>query len=269
MIRWRAGALALLLLVSLGACATRPPWREAVSIPPEGIAPETIVAAFEHRWQSAEDLRALARIAVTSAQGRYSTRQTFFWRRPAIIRLDTVGLFGQPTMTLVADQARASVYYPQQGTFLQGPATADTLARVIGLPLDVEDVPPLLMGALGPLLTRPTVTAYLQTDAAMYLLRFQGPDGQLIQDMWVDPERLLPHRALRYTERGVPAVDIAYSDFRHITESFPFPFEQVIWVASLETEVRLEFLTVELNPGLPPSIFQLSPPAGIPVTPLQ
>jgi outer membrane lipoprotein-sorting protein len=268
MIRWRAGVSALLLLVSLGACAVHPPSRETVTVPPESIAPEAIVAAFTRRWQSAEGLRALARIAVTSAQGRYSTRQTFFWRRPALIRLDTVGLFGQPTMTLVADPARASIYYPQQGTFLQGPATADTLARVIGLPLDVEDVPPLLTGALGPWLTGPGVTPYLQTDAGVYLLRFLGSDGQLIQDVWVEPEQLLPRRALRYTEHSVPAVDIAYSDFRHVAEGFPFPFELVIWVAELETEVRIQFLTVELNPGLPPSIFQLSPPAGVPVTPL-
>jgi hypothetical protein len=163
MTHWRAGVLALLLLVSLGACATPPPSREAGSLPPESIAPETIVAALERRWQSVEDLRALARVAVTSAQGRYSTRQTFFWRRPALVRLDTVGLFGQPTMTLVADLAGASIYYPQQGTFLQGPATAATLARVIGLPLDMEALPPLLLGALGPWLTGPMVTAYLQT----------------------------------------------------------------------------------------------------------
>jgi outer membrane lipoprotein-sorting protein len=269
MIHWRAGVLALLLLVSLSACATRPPSSESVTVLPERIAPETIIAAFEHRWQGAEDLRALARVSVTSARGRYSTRQTFFWRRPALVRLDSVGLFGQPTMTLVADPARASIYYPQQGMFLQGPATAATLTRVIGLPLDAEDVPPLLMGALGPALTGPKVTAYVQTDAGMYLLRFLGPDGKLIQDVWVEPEQFLPHRALRYTEHGVPAVDVAYSDFRPITEGFPFPFEVVIWVSDLETEVRLQFLTVEPNPGLPLSIFQLSPPAGIPVTPLQ
>jgi len=269
MTHWRAGVFALLLLVSLGACATRPPSREAVPLPTESVAPEAIVAAFERRWQSAEDLRALARVAVTSAQGRYSSRQTFFWRRPTLVRLDTVGLFGQPTMTLVADPARASIYYPQQGRFLQGPATAATLARVIGLPLDAGDVPPLLMGAIGPLLTGPTVTAYLQADAGVYLLRFLGPDGRLIQDVWVEPEQLLPQRALRYTEHGVPAVDVAYGDFRHVAEGVPFPFELVIWVPGLETEVRIEFLTVELNPGLPPSIFQLSPPVGVPVTPLQ
>lgn len=269
MIYWRTGVLALLLLASLGACATRPPSPAAVALPPAGIAPETIAAAFEQRWQSAEALRALARVSVTSAQGRYSTRQTFFWRRPAAVRLDTVGLFGQPTMTLVADPARASIYYPQQGTFLQGPATAATFARVIGLPLDVEDVPPLLMGALGPFLTGPQATAYLQTDAGMYLLRFLGRDGQLIQDVWVEPEQLLPRRALRYSEHGVSAVDIAYSDFRPIAEGSPFPFELEIWVAGLETEVRIQFLSVELNPSLPPNIFQLSPPPGLAVTPLQ
>jgi outer membrane lipoprotein-sorting protein len=269
MIRWRANVLTLLLLVSLGACATRPTPPASVSLSPPSVAPEAIVAALEHRWQNAEDLRALARVTVTSAQGRYSTRQTFFWRRPALVRLDTVGLFGQPIMTLVADPARASIYYPQQGMFLQGPATATTLARVIGLPLDVEEVPPLLMGSLGSALAGQGATTYLQTDAGLYLLRFLDPDGGLIQDVWVEPEQFLPRRALRYTDRGVPAVDIAYSDFRHITERFPFPFELAIWVADVETEVRIQFLTVELNPGLPPSVFQLTPPAGVQVTPLQ
>jgi outer membrane lipoprotein-sorting protein len=269
MIHWRAGVLALLLFVSCVACATRPTPRESVSRPLPGLAPEVILASFDARWQMAEAVRALAHVSITSAQGRYSTRQTFFWRRPAFLRLDSVSLFGQSTMSLVADPTRASIYYPQQATFFQGPATAATLARFIGLPLDVEDIAPLLMGSLRPSPAHQVATIYVQTDEGMPLLRFLGMDGTLIQDVWVDPSQVLPKRALRYTTPGLPAVDISYSDFRPIREGFPFPFELMIWVPWVETEVHIQFLTVDLNPSLPPSVFQLSPPAGVRVVPLE
>jgi outer membrane lipoprotein-sorting protein len=73
---------------------------------------------------------------------------------------------------------------------------------------------------------------------------------------------------LRYTPQGTTAVDIAYSDFRRITETFPAPQALAIWLPQAETEVRIQFLTVDLNPELSPAVFQLSPPAGVRITPL-
>jgi len=166
-------------------------------------------------------------------------------------------------MSLVADAAQVSIYYPAQGTFFHGPPTAATLARVIGLPLDVDEVAPLLMGYIRPSPAQQVSALYLQTDEGMHLLRFVGPGGQLIQDAWVDPDQLLPRRVLRYTPHGTTAVDIAYNDFRPLTEVFPVPHALAIWLPHVEMEVRIQFLTVELNPGLSSAVFQLSPPAGV------
>jgi outer membrane lipoprotein-sorting protein len=269
MSRLRACALAFLLLMGVVACATYPPPPEPASRPLPATSPESILAAFDRRWQLTEDLRALARVSILSAQGRYSTRQTFLWRRPALLRLDTVSLFGQPIMTLVADLAQASIYSPQDGTFFQGTATAATLARFIRLPLDPEAVAPLLMGYIRPSPGQRVAAIDLQTDEGMYLLRFLGPAGDLIQDAWVDPDQLLPRRVLRYTPRNVPAINITYSDFRPLTETVPFPHTLVIWLPRVETEVRIQFLTVDLNPGLSPAVFHLSPPEGARIVPLE
>jgi outer membrane lipoprotein-sorting protein len=224
---------------------------------------------FDHRWQLTEDLRALARLSVTSSQGRFSTRQTFLWRRPALLRLDTVSPFGQPIMTLVADSAQASIYYPQDSIFAQGPATAATLSRVIRLPLDAEDVAPLLMGYIRPSPRQAVSTMFLQTDANMFLLRFLGSAGELIQDVWVDPDQWLPRRLVRYSAPAAPAIDIAYSDFRPSTATLPLPHALTIWLPDVETEVRLQFLSIDLNPGLPASVFRLSPPEGARIVPLE
>jgi outer membrane lipoprotein-sorting protein len=268
MICWRAGVVAFLIVVGIGACTPRHSWREPSIQPAADISPEGILAVFDQRWQLAESLRAVARVTVTSAQGRYSTRQTFVWRRPALLRLDTLSLFGQPVMTLVADAVRASIYYPTEGAFFQGPASAGTLARVVSLPLDVEEVAPLLMGYIRPAPAQQVSTIYLQADEGMFLLRFRDGEGGLIQDAWVDPDQLLPRRVLRYAQRGLAIVDIAYSDLRLLTETFPAPHALAIWLPHAEMEVRIQFLTVDLNPALSPAVFHLSPPAGMLIRPL-
>jgi outer membrane lipoprotein-sorting protein len=268
MICIRDGVLVFLLLVGMVSCMPSPPLRVPAGQPVTDVSPQAILSAFDHRWELAADLRALARVSATSVQGRHSTRQTFLWRRPPLLRLDILSLFGQPSMSLVADAAQVLIYYPAQGTFFQGPPSAATLARVIALPLDVDEVAPLLIGYIRPSPAQQVSALYLESDEAMHLLRFVGPGGQLIQDAWVDPDQLLPSRVLRYTPHGATAVDIAYSDFRHLTEAFPVPHALAMWLPHVEMEIRIQFLTVELNPGLSPAVFQLSPPAGVQIHPL-
>ena len=268
MIHLRVSALALLLMGGLVACSPRLTRHEPIIQPTADMDAEAILARFDQRWQPAEALRALARVTVTSAQGRYSTRQTFLWHRPALLRLDTLGLFGQLVMSLIADAVQVSVYYPAEGIVFQGPATAATLARVMGLPLEVEEVAPLLMGYIRPSPAQQVAVPYLQVDASLHLLRFVNAEGALIQDAWVDPDQLLPTRVLRYTQHNMPTVDIAYSEFRLLTDTFPAPFELAIWLPQVETEIRIQFLSVDLNPTLPPTVFHLSPPEGVQVHPL-
>jgi outer membrane lipoprotein-sorting protein len=264
----RVGALAFLLVVGVVACTPRLSSRAPLVRPDADISAESILALFDQRWQLVDSLRALTRVTVTSAQGRYSTRQTFLWEDPAQLRLDTFSLFGQPVMSLVADAAQASIYYPTESAFFQGPASAATLTRVIGLPLDVAEVAPLLMGYIRPPPAHQVATIDLQADEGMYLLRFLDREGGLIQDVWVTPDQFLPRRVLRYTQHGIATIDIAYTDFKLLMETFPAPHELALWLPRTETEVRIQVLTVDLNPVLSPAVFHLSPPAGVPIRPL-
>jgi hypothetical protein len=268
MIDRRDAALAFLLLVGMVSCMTPLPLHLPAGQPLTDMSPQTLLWSFDQRWESVTELRALVRVSTASTQGRYSTRQTFLWRRPAQLRLDILSLFGQPSMSLVADAAHVWIYYPAQGTFFQGLPSTATFARVIGLPLDVDEVVPLLMGYIRPSPAQPVAAVNRQADAGMHLLRFVGLDGQLVQDAWVEPTQLLPRRVLRYTPHGTTAVDIAYSDFRPVTESLAVPYTLAIWLPHLEMEVGVQFLTVELNPGLSADVFQLSPPAGVQIRPL-
>jgi outer membrane lipoprotein-sorting protein len=269
MTRRREVLLALLLLLSMMACAPRFHQPPAV----DGVLPtrsaEDILAPFDQRWQRLEEVRALARVSVTSQQGRFSTRQTFLWHRPSLIRLDTVSLFGQPTMTVVADATQVSIYDPSQGTFFRGPSSTANLARFIGLPLATEDLAHLLTGYIRPGPGAPIAGIHVQADDGTYLLRFLHPGGGLLQDAWVDPSQWLPTRVVRYGPHTLPVLDILYGDFRILAESIAFPFRLAIWLPRTDTEILIQFLDVDLNPGLPLSVFQLSPPEGTPIVPLE
>lgn len=269
MIPWHIIGLSVLLWLGVFGCARVPLPREPLAIPPFSRSAEAILQTFEERWQVVEALRALGRVSYAGSQGRYSTRETLLWQRPALLRLEAVTIFGQPSMVLVADARRASVYYPQQGVFYEGPSTAKHLARFIGLPLEVEDLAYFLAGYIKPAPGQRTTWVHYDTDQGAHLLRFLCDTGGLLQDAWVDPEQLFPVRLIRYNEQGAVAVDITYSDFRPLTEAFPFPFQLAIALPLVQAELRIQFLAVDLNPGLNPSVFRLSPPEGTRTVPFE
>jgi len=270
MTRWRIGGVSLALLLAALACARAPHPREMAGYP-SPPPPEAILQIGEQRWQRVEELRALGRVSYAGAQGRYSTRQTLLWRRPALLRLETVSIVGQPTMVLVADAARTSVYYPQQDVLYEGPSTAANLARFIGLPLAVADVTRVLSGQIEPesMGSRPSWARVQQeVDQGLSLLRFLDQDGELLQDAWVDPGRVLPLRVIRYDNRGAIAVDVRYSDFRQATEGFSFPFHLEISLPLVQASLQIRYLSVDVNPGLSSSLFRLAPPPGTRTVPL-
>jgi len=135
----RIGAFSFALVLGGLACTPLTPPRSRVAVPLHAITSDEILHTVDLRWHSVQDVRALARISVRSAKGRYSARETFLWSRPATLRLETLNVAGQPFMALVADPEGVSIYYPHEGVFFQGPSSATNLARFIGLPLDVEE----------------------------------------------------------------------------------------------------------------------------------
>jgi len=265
----RSGALALVAFLSLVGCAAPPPLPAPTGAILPSRSPESLLLPLDRRWQSVHTLRAMARVVVTSPQGRYSTRQTFLWQPPSHLRLETIAILGQPTMILVADEQQVSIYYPQQGVFFQGLATAANLRRFIGLPLAAQDVAHFLTGYGRPGSRQSPANIVVQVDQGAYLVRFLDRAGNLRQDVWIDPYEGLPSRVVRYAEQAVPTVDVAYLDFQTLREDFPFPFQVVIWLPRVETELRLQFLSVDLNPDLLPRVFEVSPPEGVQVVPLE
>ena len=141
MARRRLSSL-LCLLGLLGGCATAPPRQ------PVADDARHALALLDARWHEFADLRTLADIVLT--RGRKSLRFTaaLLVKGPDSVRFEALSPFGPPVplRIVTVHEGRLTSYDAEKNEALVGPATAATIARVLGLPLDADALVAVLAG---------------------------------------------------------------------------------------------------------------------------
>lgn len=114
-----------------------------------------------------------ARMRFRSGLARVWTRQAVLVQRPAAIRVDVLSPFG--LALAVGTEGRTLWAFPaQQGVRYEGPASRENLARLLGTPLDVDDLVDVLLGV--PPARRQSAPPSLARDGDEYVLTvpYQG-----------------------------------------------------------------------------------------------
>jgi outer membrane biogenesis lipoprotein LolB len=253
--RARAGALVALLLA---ACARR--------APPPDLSPDpaALLAEVERTQGRVERLRGEARVKVESPGGSGTVTQFVLAERPDRLRLDALDFFGNPAAVLVADGGRFSLLDLRAGVFYRGAATPENVARLVPLPIPVEELVLLLCGAV-PLAGRP---AAVEPGDGVLRLRLEGPDRL----QWIDVGAGAAVHASAVTgAAGRPAprgtYDVAFDRFRD-QAGRPFPGEVRLSAPDAGVRLRLTWKEIEANGVLPDAGFALAPPPGVPVVDL-
>ena len=170
----------LLLIVSLGGgCAIAlPPPREPVN-----EETQRVIALLVARRHEFSDLRTLADVRVERGSRKQQLTGALLLKGPASIRFEGLSPFGQPLLLVTIHEGQLTSYNAASHEAVVGPATAETAARLLSLPIDPEDLVGLLAGhAVLPKDLR--VAQILPADAL-------GPSVELIgalhrQRVWVD-----------------------------------------------------------------------------------
>ncbi len=137
--------LLLLLLVALvAACATVPPQE------PVGAAARRALTLLADRSSEFTDLRALADIALTRGRERQRLRGVLLVKAPSSIRFEALAPFGPPILLVAIHEGRVTAYNAVKNEAHVGPANAETVAKVLGLPLNPEDLVAALTGRVAP-----------------------------------------------------------------------------------------------------------------------
>ena len=261
-LRCVALSLCVLLLVCAGCRATRGPWAE---LPPPATVLSEVQPIWQHlamRRQTFQNLKGLAQVRVyTTAQNVTIEDMVVLLHGFDAMRLEGIGPFGQPLFLLIAEGQRFSLYTPQEARLVSGTASADNLARLLGIALAPAVLHYMLIGDV-PLMHLPTAGTFgYHARTNLYVWEGQGAERWLDYRIWFEPHHLQPVRFVVTEMFGEVVLDVQYDDFHPLGE-IRLPYRIVIEQPRAGRRVVWQYTDVQLNAGISPALFRLRVPPG-------
>ncbi len=140
-----AAGIAFVLLLGGLACQTPLPPRTPLE--PDDPRPRDWLSAHETRAHARSSLRGALRLSLDAPDLRFRRPQRLAIRRPADLRLEVLGLFGQVAAVLVTDGVTFQSFDAARGATESGVVTDDLLWRIARVDLLPEEAVELLLGA--------------------------------------------------------------------------------------------------------------------------
>ena len=218
--------------------------------PVDGAARRAL-ALLDARWREFSDLRALADIALERGGERQRLTGVLLVRHPDSVRFEALSPFGQPYLLVTVHAGRITAYDAARNEARLGAANADTIGRVLGLPLEADDLVAVLAARVAPPKDL-RVAELLPADDA-------GPSLQLVtptqrQRVWLDLATGVVRRVA--LEGGRVPVRITY----RFDGAAPAGFDLDAGEAYLTGSVR--YRNAALDTGIDSGRFELTLPKG-------
>lgn len=137
------------------------------------------------RWQEFHDLRALADVSLKKGSERQRVSGVLLARAPASVRFEALSPFGQPFLLVTMHDGRITAYNAATNEATVRPATVETAADLLSLPVEPEDLVALLSGRAAPPQDL-RVAEILAPDEAGPSIKLVGRYNQ--QRVWMDFE---------------------------------------------------------------------------------
>jgi outer membrane lipoprotein-sorting protein len=98
------------------------------------------------RWHAVTDLRALADISLDRGGQRQQLNGVLLAKAPGSVRFEALSPFGQPIVIAVVHGGQLIAFSALTNEALVGEATAESTARLLGLPFEPHDLVALVAG---------------------------------------------------------------------------------------------------------------------------
>jgi len=212
-------ALALLLPLCLCSCATtlKP------SPDPDAIR---FLAFFEQHRKELKSFRGIGKLKIMVHGKRQTARMVWIGSQPANLRVETLGVWGQPTFTFLVHGSKFSFYDHYNNRFFRGKPTPRNLSRVIFIPMRAEDLFSFLSGQ-PPVVPFHDAKIRALEGEGQWLLCLYKKRARLIEKMWLEDDGKTVARVEVFDGWGHLQYTTEYSTFEKI-EGFWIPHEMVI-----------------------------------------
>ncbi|UCE86137.1 MAG: DUF4292 domain-containing protein [Deltaproteobacteria bacterium] len=246
---------ALAILVATGCRTLAPPAAPAVA-----LRPEALFDALMQQSEARRSLRGLARVAVDGPAGSGRGKQVLVAARPGRLRVEFLGFLNQTVALFATDGSRYDLFQAEERFHRSGPVHAGLLFESVQVDLSPEEAVSVLLGDPGPLLGLALAPAPRAADPEVGI-ELVDAGGAIRRVLRFDAAARL-RRAEARTASGATAWIVQFEDYRDVGDvAFAHTIE--LEVPASATRARLGFREVELNPDLPPDIFELRLPAGV------
>ena len=245
------------LLFFFSGCAKEVPIYEPADLPVS-----LVVAQLEQRQNHLFSFRAVGTIRVQGGKQRWSGRAFLLSEFPDSLRLEVVGLFGNPLLYAVSDGHQFTIWEPGRKHAYQGLASSGTLARLIKFPLQDRETLLLLAGIVPPW-HQVQAKLFRLSDDESYMLQLENKPARLRQRIWLEGEDLIVTRIER-VQGNEGKFEAKFSDFVSIDGSF---YPRNIVMEGGQAHLSIRYQQFAINEDLDPSVFHLALPEGIEIVP--
>ena len=244
-------------VVVLAGCAkVKAPLAEMPAPEAEGQA---LLAMWLERSESFQSLQGLAKVKVKTPQGSVSGTQVLIASRPDRLRVEVLSPFGTPLLAMASDGKQLTVLLPGDNLYYAGAATTENLTRFTGVPLSPAVLIDLLFWQ-PPLVAFQKLSAFRTTEGGWRVLLVAGASRQeLVFDAATRLERV------RYFSGDALQLAVDYAGF---AETASLPRQLRLEQPPFALQASLDFSELAINQTQPAGRFQLAPPPGSRVVPL-
>jgi len=248
----QGAALLVAGLCVLAACAVVP------ETPRPGLpaSPEAFLDRLKAEEEAVKTLRGLASVRYQGQAGDGSATQVIVVALPDRARLETLSPMGTAVLLLTIQGEDLTMYAPTRHEYGAGPATPETLGRLLRVPVPPRALLRLLAG-LPPLPIRHD-DPRVQLNAEAKTIRLESVDGGFWQRVWSNPDGTAERGELGGA--GGPLLTFEFSDRRRLNGT-AFPFAMHLDDARTGARLGIQYKTVGLNDPLEAGLFQLPRPA--------
>jgi hypothetical protein len=210
-------------------------------------------------------IRAEARVDQRGERGRVKGTVLMFIERTPRVRFDVMSQFG-PIAILTGDAQTFAFADLREHKFLSGPTCPKNIARLLGVPLSVDDTARFLLGGTPLLDTEDREVAW--HDDGYYRVTLRAKDGRRQEvDLAIYPgdsprlaaqQRLFPLRSERFSANGESELRVTYDDYgevRYPGGAVLLPFKVHVEQAGSGTDTVVKFQEIAVNPIIPDGVF--------------
>ena len=243
------------LLASAG-CVSRPPI--TLRVLPDTEAERLLSSVAEH-YDRYRSVNGLARLRGEIGGQSFSFSQGILAVGPDKLRLETLGPFGQPVVSIATDGQIAEAMIPGRKQFWRGAAGSPEVNEFLRLPMNFRDLVGLLLYRVPIQFSSDRNLVFDST--GQYRLTLSGPNGRR-QVLYFDFKSRLTESAWFAGEELQARVE--YSEFQDET-GFPRRF---FWeIPDRKQEVSVVFSELSINPEISADRFRIEPLPGMKVLP--